>query len=134
VDQLIQWDPNATVQVTTDANGVKKATVVNSCAPACSCPGNPNSTCPNGPGVSPRVAVVPVCAPSDAGPGCADGGANNGNITIKEFLAFFIVDSSGSGNNYAITATLINTAGALISSGTPVPPGGAFLETMVLIR
>jgi Putative Flp pilus-assembly TadE/G-like len=133
VDQLIQWDPNASVQVTT-VNGIKKATIVNSCAPQCSCPGNPNSLCPNGPGISPRVAIVPVCAPSDSAPGCADGGANNGNITIKEFLAFFIVSSQGSGINFDITATLVNSAGALVSNGSPSPPGGAFLQTVVLVR
>jgi Flp pilus assembly protein TadG len=132
VDQLIQWDPNAAVRVTTDANGNKKATVVNSCAPACSCPGNANSLCPNGPGVSPRVAVVPVCAPTQ--PACANGGANNGNITIKEFLSFFIVGDSGGGNTLQIDAILLNSAGSMVSSGSPVPPGGAFLETVVLIR
>ncbi len=131
VQQLIQWDPNASVQVTT-TNGINKATVVNSCAPQCSCPGNPNSLCPNGPGISPRVVVVPVCDPTYAD--CANGGANNGSIIIKEFLSFFVVGYSGGGNNFDITAILLNSAGSQVSSGNPVPPSGAFLETVVLIR
>jgi hypothetical protein len=132
VNQVIAWDPNANVQITYNPDGTKKATVVNSCAPSCSCPGNPNSLCPNGPGISPRVVVVPVCSPTV--PDCALGGQNNNQITITKFLAFFLVGTAGNGSSLDIIATLINTAGALISSGSPAPPGGAFLETMVLIR
>ena len=132
VQQLIDWDPNATVQVTTDAYGNKKATVVNSCAPQCSCPGNPNSMCPNGPGVSPRVAVVPVCEPTS--PACSSGGQSNDTIVIKEFLSFFIVGYTGIDTKLDITSTLINSAGTIASGGSPAPTSGAFLQTAVLIR
>ena len=130
VNQLIAWDPNATVDLTTNA-------VVNSCAPTCSCPGNVNSLCPNGPTISPRVAIVPVCAPTEAG--CATGGQSNNTITIKEFLSFFIVGASGNGNNLDITAILVGSAGSVVpmGGGTPVgsvPPSGSFLKAVVLIR
>ena len=131
VQQLIDWDPGASVQVTT-TGGVNKATVVNTCAPQCSCPGNPNSFCPNGPTVSPRVAIVPVCSPTD--PACASGGQSNNTIVIKEFLSFFVVGYSGNGNNLDITAILINSAGQTDPRGTPAPGSAAFLQTVVLIR
>ncbi|PYR46662.1 MAG: hypothetical protein DMF89_21335 [Acidobacteria bacterium] len=132
VDTVIGWDPGASVQITYNPDGTKKATVVNSCAPSCSCPGNPNSFCPNGPGVSPRVFVVPVCAPT--APDCALGGQNNNQITIKAFLSFFLVGSSGNGSSLDITATLINSAGSIVPNGSPATPGAPFLETVVLIR
>jgi putative Flp pilus-assembly TadE/G-like protein len=137
VQQLIDWDPGSSVQVTTYPGGLKSATVINSCAPNCTCPGNLNSVCPNGPGLSPRVAIVPVCEPTD--PGCASGGTNNNTITIKEFLSFYILSYSGNGNNLDITATLLSSAGQIVpmGGGTPggtTPPAGAFLKTVVLIR
>jgi len=132
VDQLVQWDPGASVQISYNADGTKNATVVNSCAPSCSCPGNPNSVCPNGPGISPRVAVVPVCNPTS--PDCANGGANSGSIIIKEFLSFFVLGASGNGNNLQIDAVLINSAGTQVPSGSSAPASGAFLKTVVLVR
>jgi len=137
VAQLIAWDPGSSVQVTANPGGTKTATVVNSCAPNCTCPGNLNSVCPNGPGVSPRVAIVPVCEPTESG--CASGGVNNNTITIKEFLSFYILSYSGNGNNLDITATLLSSAGQIVpmGGGTPggtTPPAGAFLKAMVLIR
>src|SRR5262249_34439194 len=132
VQQLIDWDPSATVQITTDANGIKQATIVNSCAPQCTCPGNPDSMCPNGPGVSPRVAVVPVCEPTS--PACSSGGQSNDTIVIKEFLSFFIVGYTGIDTKLDITSTLINSAGTIASGGSPAPTSGAFLQTAVLIR
>jgi len=131
VNDVISWDPNAIVQISYNADGTKKATVVNSCAPQCSCPGNPNSVCPNGPGISPRVFVVPVCAPTESD--CALGGQNNSQITITKFLSFFMVGTSGSGSNLDIIVTLINSAGTLVSGGS-TPPSGAFLQTVVLVR
>ncbi|PYR30977.1 MAG: hypothetical protein DMF90_26560 [Acidobacteria bacterium] len=137
VAQLIQWDPGSSVQVTTNPDGTKNATVVNSCAPQCTCPGNPGSMCPNGPGVSPRVAIVPVCEPID--PACASGGQSNDTIIIKEFLAFYIVGYSGNGNNLDISAILVNSTGQIVPTGGgnpagAVPPSGAFLKAVVLIR
>jgi len=137
VDQLIQWDPGSSVQVTTNPDGTKNATVVNSCAPQCSCPGNPDSMCPNGPGVSPRVAIVPVCDPTY--PACASGGQSNDTIIIKEFLSFYIVSYSGNGNNLDINAILVNSAGQIVPTGGgnpagAVPPSGAFLKAVVLVR
>jgi len=137
VQQLITWDPGSSVSVTTNANGSKSATVVTSCAPQCTCPGNLNSVCPNGPQISPRVAIVPVCEPTVLG--CASGGVNNSTIQIKEFLSFYIVSYSGNGNNLDITATLLNSAGQIVpmGGGTPggtTPPTGAFLKAVVLIR
>ena len=131
LNNVIAWDPNASVQVTTDANGIRRATVVNSCAPQCTCPGNPNSLCPNGPGISPRVFVVPVCAPTVSD--CALGGVNNSQITITAFLSFFLVNTSGNGSNLDITSTLINSAGSQVAGGS-TPPSGAFLQTVVLVR
>jgi Flp pilus assembly protein TadG len=132
VDALIQWDPNASVQIGYNPDGTKNATVVNSCAPQCTCPGNPNSVCPNGPGVSPRVAVVPVCDPTVLQ--CSEGGANNGNIVIKEFLSFFVLGASGGGNNFHIDGVLLGSAGSLVANGGPAPPTASFLKTLVLIR
>jgi hypothetical protein len=132
VNDVIAWDPGASVQITYNPDGTKKATVVNSCAPQCSCPGNPNSFCPNGPGVSPRVVVVPVCSPMVSD--CANGGQSNSQITIVKFLSFFLVGTTGNGSNFNIIATLINTAGSAVANGSPAPPSGSFLQTVVLVR
>ena len=131
ITDVLGWDPNASVQVTTDANGIKHATVVNSCAPQCTCPGNPNSVCPNGPGISPRVFIVPVCEPTYAD--CASGGINNSTIIIKEFLSFFLLNVQNNGQDLAINAILVNTAGTA-TNGNPTPAGGGFLQTVVLVR
>ena len=138
VAQVMQWDQNAWVQVTPLPGGGNTATLMDSCqATTCTCPGNVNSLCPNGPGISPRVAIVPVCSPTESG--CATGGQSNNTITITEFLSFFILGYSGNGNNLDISAILIGSAGSVVpmGGGTPVgsvPPSGSFLKAVVLIR
>ena len=133
VQQLLDWDQGAHVDTS-----VNPPVVRNSCAPpdgpGCSCPGNPNSMCPNGPQISPRVAVVPVCAPTEAA--CAAGGPSNSSITIQELLSFFIVGYAGNGTTFDITAILIYTGGvryAGIGAGAP-PSNAEFLKTAVLVR
>ena len=79
-----------------------------------------------------RVAVVPVCEPTD--PACATGGQSNNNIVIKEFLSFFITGYAGIDTKLDIIATLVNSAGTIASGGSPTPTSGVFLQTAVLIR
>lgn len=135
VDQLITWDPSATVTISGSGSSTT-ASVTNSCAntsSGCSCPGNTGNMCPNGPFVSPRVAIVPLCNGS-TDPNCDVGGPNNGNITITGFMAFFINSFTNNGNSRVINATLISSAGIYVSSGGSPTGSGTFLKTISLIR
>jgi len=137
VQQLFDWDPGAVVSGTGD-----NTTVSGGCAETnsgCSCPGNTNSYCPNGPKVSPRVAVVAMCDPAQAT--CNSNGQSNGQITITNFLAFFITGCNGvanqckqGGGNLEIDATLISTTGMVFATGGNPLPGTSFLKTVTLIR
>jgi Putative Flp pilus-assembly TadE/G-like len=137
VQQLFDWDPNATV------TGMGADTkVTGGCAEqagGCSCPGNPNSVCPNGAYASPRIAVVAMCDPAQAN--CNSNGQSNGQITITNFLAFFITGCNRvpnvckqGGGNLEIDATLIATAGDYFASGGTPVSGQSFLRTISLVR
>lgn len=136
VDQIIKWDPGASVSGTGSS-----AEVVGSCATSggCTCSGNPGNVCPNGPYTSPRVAVVPLCDGA-TDPNCAVGGKAGGPITITNFLTFFItgcngvVNSCKPGGNVEIDATLIGTAGSNFASGGSAVGGDSFLKTIYLVR
>lgn len=124
IDAVLDWDPAAEWDDDTK-------TVVNSCADtnSCSCDGAP---CPNGGRVSPRIAIVPICSPSEAD--CVAGGPNDGTITITNFLSFFIVRREGNGNELHIVAQLVGTAGMTVSGASPAPNNAAFLKVIRLIR
>jgi hypothetical protein len=132
---IIAADPNAYVSISTGADGTKTATVEDSCAPG-GCGDCGFGGCPYGGQISPRVVVVPICSPFEAG--CRDGGQSNSTITITNFLSFFVLDyvkCGGPGNNdWCIKGELIGTAGAQVANGGPVPTGGDFLKTIVLVR
>lgn len=122
VTTLFGWDPDAKVEL---VDG--KYEVVNSCATTsagCVCD---SLGCPNGPRVSPRVMTVAVCSPAEAD--CADGAAGNGQITVTNFLSFFM-DDWDNGKN-VIKATLIGTGGIIKGGGIPSEP---FLHTIILVR
>lgn len=126
VDTIIGWDPGASV----NASGQ----VQNSCGSTlagCSCPGATNG-CPNGQFESPRIAIIPLCDPSQGS--CMVGGPAGQSITITGFLSFFINSESGNGNGLIISATLIGTAGTFISSGQTPTGSGSYLKTISLIR
>jgi hypothetical protein len=116
----MSWDPAAHYNPSTGQ-------IEDSCAPSCACDGQ----CPNGPRVSPRVMIVPVCSPLEAD--CAAGGPNNGKITITNFLSFFI-DGYDDKGKIEIYATLIGAAGEIDKSGGSPPVTGAFLKIPVLVR
>lgn len=76
VQQLFDWDPSAQWDQST-------GTVIDSCATTgCACDG----PCPNGPNVSPRVVVAPVCSPLEAT--CAAGGARTRRSRRRTFWPF----------------------------------------------
>jgi hypothetical protein len=141
VQTLIDWDNcNGKCSNATVVGTGKDATVSGGCADTdagCVCKGNPGDVCPNGPHISPRVAVVALCQSSEAD--CNTGGPNNGSITITNFMSFFVVGCNGdvnqckNGSPTDINAILIGTAGKFISSGG-VPTGENFLYAITLIR
>jgi hypothetical protein len=119
VADVLAWDPNATFNVSTGR-------VENSCAPSCGCDGG---NCAYGGRISPRVMIIPVCSPTQAD--CRDGGPNNGEITITNFLSFFL--DSYEEHHTIIHATLMGTGGEIVSGGAP-PANGTFLKAPVLVR
>lgn len=139
VQQLFDWDPSAAW------NGVsgQGAGVTGGCAVAtggCVCSGNTGSVCPNGPLVSPRVAVVAICDPT-VDSNCNFNGQSTKPITITNFLTFFITGCNGvankckqGGGNLEIDAVLISTAGLDFATGGDPVPGTSFLKTVTLIR
>jgi hypothetical protein len=72
---------------------------------------------------------VPVCSPLEAD--CANGGPNNGSITVTNILAFFLTQGYDDGDIHAV---LIATAGALTSNPSATTPNGSFLKVVQLIR
>jgi Flp pilus assembly protein TadG len=136
VQSLFDWDPGATVSGTGTSTQV-----TGSCATSggCTCSGNPGNVCPNGPYVSPRVVVVAMCNGATDG-NCALGGPSGGDITITNFLTFFITGCDGTpnvcrpGGHAEIDATLVSTAGASFSSGGSPTAGESFIKIINLIR
>jgi hypothetical protein len=124
VDNLISWDSGASLNSDGTLDGSCQDTTA-----GCSCPSW--TSCPNGPRVSPRIVIVPVCSPLQAS--CAAGGQNNDTITITDFLSFWIVSHEENGNDMTITAQYMGAGGLLGTGGGPTSPGG-FLGTVVLIR
>jgi Flp pilus assembly protein TadG len=121
IDDVLAWDPDATFNQSTGR-------VENTCAPNCGCDGG---HCAYGGRISPRVIIVPVCSPLEQD--CRDGGPNNGQITIINFLSFFL-DSYEDHGKIEIYATLMGTGGEVVAGGSPAPANGAFLKIPVLVR
>ena len=123
VNEVIDWDLGAHYDPVTK-------TIQGSCAPSCDC--TPYA-CPNASkGMSPRIFIAPLCDPIND-PGCVSGGnGSTHNITITNFLSFFIESAQAHGNGIKIIATLIGGAGDFSASdpGSPAP----FLRTILLIR
>jgi len=102
--------------------------IIGSCAPSCNCGG---LTCPNaGTGMSPRVFVAAVCAPTEAD--CALGGPSNGTVTVTNLLSFFLESATAHGNDIEIIARFIGAAGNMDPGGGVSP--SPFLQTVILIR
>lgn len=122
MDDLLSWDPTASWDGTR---------VVNSCAESasCSCGGQ---TCANGGMVSPRVATIAVCSPTEAS--CATGGPANSTIVITNLLSIFIESYTFNAGNLTIYARIIGTGGHIRPGAGAPPSTAAFLGTPVLIR
>lgn len=122
MDDLISWDPNASW------NGTR---IINSCADSlsCSCGGSP---CANGGTISPRIATIAVCSPTEGS--CATGGPANSSITIVNLLSIFIEGYTFNAGNLRIQARIIGSGGRIRPGGGTPPSTAAFLGTPVLIR
>jgi Flp pilus assembly protein TadG len=121
VQDLIDWDPDAEFNPSTGA-------IDDSCAPSCTCDGQ----CPYGGQISPRVIIVPVCSPLQAD--CRDGGPNNGQITITNFLSFFLLDAQDFSGKLVFYTVLVGTGGEVDRNSPDAPAEGTFLKVPVLIR
>jgi Flp pilus assembly protein TadG len=78
--------------------------------------------------ISPRVVPISMFSPAEFA--SLDRTSGKFNLTIVNFLGFFV--QSRSGDN--ITGVLVSTAGELNPNGPQVGPGAAFLQKVVLVR